>query len=355
MPGTSAGAQKRERTKSGRFAPKSKPQRSRSASRSASRTSSRMSNRSKKVSFQESSGNGAISYYTRRYKAKLKPSLAKLLASVRTTAYNLYQDMYSCSQTCNAGQQTYQFYKSSYGGSNITLGDADYSDLYQIRYSQVGATPPDASNTIKWLSLSVQEELMMTNQDNSTCQMFIYDIVCKKDVNRSPWGVWSSAITDQVSGQTYVYKTVTNATPALTTPGQMPTMINEWNKNFAIKQKTRVILSPGETHIHKKYTNKVRIIDYDRALQNVSMAGITEYTLVITLGFPANDSVNKTNEINYATSKIDVIHKINHKYKRFAYSYNNQFIRQIPAVGFTNNESTMNATTATAQTASVQA
>lgn len=321
--------------------------------------------RPKKPKFQEASGTGQISYKTANYKSRTDKQ-KKLLTALKTIAPQRYTDLQMKCLNSNAGRQAYWFFKSNYGGTNTTYTNQDYSDIARIKSilnTYPKPTGTDNANSVKYVSLAVSEDIQITNQDNSTCQMFIFDIVTKKNVNRSPWGVWESQFNTTQSYMTppettYVYGGGT--IPAIgaayaTVPGQLPTQQFEFNKYFKVLNKTRVIMSPGETHIHKKYSNKIRVIDCDLTDSYVSMAGISEYTLIISIGFPANDATNKLTEINYQTTKLDVIQRITHTFKPYSINKSLVYIQSLPAEGFTNNESVMNPTTATVQTASTSA
>ena len=157
-------------------------------------------------------------------------------------------------------------------------------------------------NNDKMIFHGVQAEISMVNASSTNSQIFIYDVICKKDCNSgntgSPNGAWQVGI-DDAGGNNTDYQIV----------GSIPTESRLFSDYYKIVQRTRVSLGPGQMHRHEVswHPNKVLSGEY---LNNCTygLQGVTVGTMIVHYGMPAHDSTTTT-AVTVDVSSLDIVVK----------------------------------------------
>lgn len=140
-----------------------------------------------------------------------------------------------------------------YNTSNNSVSTVGKQAVVYFSYS----SPSDlygglASVNDKMIFHGVEAEISMVNASSTNSQIFIYDVICRKDCNSgntgSPNGAWQVGI-DDAGGNNTDYQIV----------GSIPTESRLFTDYYKIVQRTRVSLGPGQMHRHEVtyHPNKV--------------------------------------------------------------------------------------------------
>lgn len=162
-----------------------------------------------------------------------------------------------------------------------------------------GAT---GNNSGKIALQSLHSTHLYTNSCSNNTHMTIYDCIARhdgSDTNTSPTNVIQLGGADITGGGVNDYLT----------PGTSPFNNPRFTSSYKIVKQTPVILSPGQTHVHRvnyqvnKILNKERIVTSDLA---GPVGDITMYTFIIIHGTPAHE-VAAENTVSLSLAKIDYV------------------------------------------------
>lgn len=162
--------------------------------------------------------------------------------------------------------------------SNDSIYMFDRNDLNLIDAQWQGGSGTDNEYTVL---RSSSMRIMITNQTQATGRFYIYDWVCRNSTDTTPATMWNDDLKEQF-GETF---DVANVIPHK--PQQSPA----FRYHYKIKSVKTIILEPGAVHEHN-FICKANAILYQKGYidgPNI-IGGLTAGILVVTHGFPVNDS-----------------------------------------------------------------
>lgn len=241
---------------------------------------------------------GSMSYYTRNYKK------SNFKTQLKGVPANSYFHQGSSRFGSSVGQQAYYAPATMFGGA---LGGGTNANDVEIIRELIQPSTGNAAKTTKYILRSINEQFAMTNQDNNSCQLYIYDIIVKKNSVNTFQTDQTKALGDQQAVGGVLNTSTPNIFPEFT-PALM--------KNYKIQEKKRIILNPGETHYHKKYLKHDVLVDCGEIGMNnfYNIKGLTQITLFIAIGIPINDTMNKNSEVSTGTTTISLVRTRTIKY-----------------------------------------
>lgn len=165
-----------------------------------------------------------------------------------------------------------------------------------------GANPNEGG---KLFVSKVSTRLQMVNQTNVPVSTWIYTVMLRRDLQvvPDPGGDWSFGMQDQGS-----------SVDAFQYPFATPFKSNRFCSQYFIRKVNKVLLAPGETHVHKFSLNvnsslsKSRL--YDLGIDATASAvegvgGLSHFIGIVTLGGVVNDESTQTN-VGYAPHSLDL-------------------------------------------------
>lgn len=130
--------------------------------------------------------------------------------------------------------------------------------------------------------------LEFTNQGPATCNVTLYNLMCKSSAEtfQYPETVWAQGLSDQtgIDGNSNL------------TPWTGPTTSKRFNMNWKVMKKTVIELGPGRGHIHTFKHIINRPIDTEYAYQFLQIKGVTTCVMMVVQGYPG-DSVKDYNSV----------------------------------------------------------
>lgn len=194
-----------------------------------------------------------------------------------------------------AGQQAIQTYYLLDNVAAQPTTDNDFNNMADVAnngelYADTGAlgliypVKSYSPKTVKYFIDQVTAKYMMTNQENTNVELFIYDLVAKKDGSITPEGAWSGGLTDEGGNASY-----------RNTVGISPFVSPQFNAYWKVLKKTRVVLGTGQSHCHyinwkcQKVFNQEKLADSPYYIKGLSYA-----TMIIQTGLPVTDTTGST-------------------------------------------------------------
>lgn len=242
--------------------------------------------------------------------------------------------------TGTPGVQTATYFPFFTGGQYIAnlSSETQYNDMATMLL-QVTGDPTNASYTQRKSTQFVVEgmtgSVKLQNQDNGNVEIVLYDCVCKNDTASDPLFSWYTGLNQEANVTTYSGTTL----PV----GSIPQLSQYFNAHWKVKQKTRIVLGQGQSHVHQISLKPNRLFKGDYLQDSDAyLAGLTYCTLVVANGLPANDTTTLT-QVSTGSVNVDVVYT---KQMKYTYMVNNQsqwaqYANRLPT-SFTNNESIMN-------------
>jgi len=145
----------------------------------------------------------------------------------------------------------------------------------------------------------------IVNVENIMTTLWIYDLVIRRDLSNgdmNPIEDWEAGV-DAEGGNLSDYKY------PYSTPFQSTRFCSKWN----VKRVTKVMLSPGETHVHAltcSVYNKLPITRFEttgnsEATAAVAVGGLTTAVMIVSLGGVWNDQTTKS-DVGFAPTQLDI-------------------------------------------------
>lgn len=175
-------------------------------------------------------------------------------------------------------------------------------DLKAAYATSTGANPNEGGKVyIEY----VQMRLQMVNQTNVPVSTWLYDVMLRRDlqVAPDPNDDWDYGIRQQGGGTT-----------DYTLPFSTPFKSNRFCSQWLVRRVTKVLLAPGETHVHTLRLNVYSSIAQSRLYSVATDAvasgvngigGLSHVIGVVTLGGVVNDESTQTN-VGYAPHALDL-------------------------------------------------
>ena len=177
----------------------------------------------------------------------------------------------------------------------VQVTDNEYAEGFQL-YLQSG-----------------QLRAQVVNVENIMCTLWIYDLVARRDQSdgdMNPVEDWEAGVDAQggnASDYRYPYST----------PFQSKRFCQKWH----VRKVTRVLVSPGETHVHMlscSVFNKVSLSRFEsfvnsEATGRIMVGGLTTAIMIVSLGGVWNDQTDKS-AVGYAPSQLDIAYTKRYKF-----------------------------------------
>lgn len=178
------------------------------------------------------------------------------------------------------------------------------SDQVRNIFNLVNGTTPNEGNKLYVNGGSMRYQ--MVNQSNIMCTVWMYDCVFRKDQTEvtDPVDDWEQGI-DAEGGSNLDY----------TLPFVTPYQSSRFCSRSLIKRTTKIMLAPGEEHIHtvgvacSSSINMARVYAISAEGEHPTaediVGGLTHYTLFVVLGGVYNDSTDKF-DVGYSPVSVDI-------------------------------------------------
>lgn len=174
-------------------------------------------------------------------------------------------------------------------------------DLKAAFATSTGTTPNEGGKVyIEYVLMRLQ----CVNQTNVPVSMWVYDVMLRRDLQVSPQlsGDWDRGIRAQ-GGTTGDYLL----------PFSTPFKSNRFCSQYLIRRVTKVLLAPGETHVHTLKLSVYSAIPQSRlysitdaaASGSVGLGGLSHAIGIVTLGGVINAEATQTN-VGYAPHAVDL-------------------------------------------------
>lgn len=261
-----------------------------------------------------------------------------LIKKITPSKYLYWSDAMRLTGT--PGVQTATYFPFFTSGSYISTlsSETQYNDMATM-LQQVAGDPTSSNNTQRKTTQFVVEgmtgSVKIQNQDNGNVEIVLYDVVCKNDTDYDALYTWYQGLNNQANVTTYTGSTL----PV----GSVPQLSSYFNTHWKVKQKTRIVLGQGQSHVHQITLKPNRLFKAEEIEDgNDYISGLSYITLVVANGLPANDSTTLT-QVSTGSVNVDIVYT---KQMKFTYCVNNQsqwsqYANRLPTA-FTNNESIMN-------------
>lgn len=194
---------------------------------------------------------------------------------------------------------------SAQGVQSATLLNRQFDvvDVINI-FTAVGETTAAAPyRSAKAILLSSNAKALITNAETTNVHFTIFEVLSTTDAgtnNLDPASTFLAGNVDANGG----------AAADATIPGTSPYSNPRFVQNYRILQKTPIILSPGQTHVHNiKYDlNKVYSLEkvYSTGSTTGGLAGVTISSFIVQHGTPVHDDTTETS-VTIGLSKLDIV------------------------------------------------
>ena len=182
-----------------------------------------------------------------------------------------------------------------------------------------------APNTQKVYLEQATTKLMLTNEEDTNCEYFIYEMIAKSDHSLDAVSCWETGLSDE--------QDITTAGPGLRgIVGVSPFSSERFCEFWKVIKKTRIVLGQGQSHSH--YINyKPRRVFNAEALVNgdIYLKGLSYTCMVVQAGLPLHDVTN-----NGATTAPTATAAVWTKQIKYKVVSNNQTIFSLLTNKFTN-------------------
>lgn len=178
------------------------------------------------------------------------------------------------------------------------------SDMPAILNQIYGGAATGAQKTGRLYFKSVQQNLMLTNNQTNNCFVDIYDVVAKRDGNQGIAGSWHQGLIDQGMSVGAVGINI------------VPTMSTTFNQHWKVLKKTSIELGPGVSHRHISSIKFNKAFNAER-LQDASVqfGGLTTGIMYVFWGAPDHDATSVT-AVSTGSALIDAVYS-----KQIMYTY----------------------------------
>lgn len=223
--------------------------------------------------------------------------------------------------TGTPGVQTATYFPFFTCGSYITTisSENQYNDMATM-LQQIAGDPTSASATQRKTAQFVVEgmtgSVKLQNQDTGNVEIVLYDVVCKNDTDNDALYTWYQGLNNQANS--------TSPTVYLGTSlpvGSVPQLSSWFNSHWKVKQKTRIVLGQGQSHVHQITLKPNRLFKGEEIEDgNTYFSGLSYITLVVANGLPVNDSATVT-QVSTGAVNVDIVYT---KQMKYTYAINNQ-------------------------------
>lgn len=188
---------------------------------------------------------------------------------------------------------------------------ADFNNMF----SNIPATTLAGNINRRILIDKHSSETTFTNGTNATCYVYVYDIVCKTDIDTAdglitgPDVAWQNGEIQQ--GNATGYHVI----------GSDPKKVDMFREHFKILKVEKHFMKPGDTHKHFVNVNMNKIVNEARTVASIRYAGITYFTMLVAHGCPAQDDTAGVPVVSTTAGTINVTQTMRYSYR---YSLDNQ-------------------------------
>jgi len=207
--------------------------------------------------------------------------------------------------TCTVNRSTGSSSSSGQGVQNAKLLNMswDAADLTNA-FATVGeAVGTAATRAGKLLLMGCHSQAIITNAETTNAHFTIYDVICKSDKgsnNADAPTTFLAGFVDQNDG------TANDSGYVGATPWGNP----RFTANYKVLQNTKIILSPGQTHVHYIHYDPQRVYNLERLYNNATttggLAGLTLQSFIVQHGSPVHDDTTETS-VTIGITKLDIV------------------------------------------------
>lgn len=178
----------------------------------------------------------------------------------------------------------------------------DTTDV-DLMYTTAGTAADPGQSSAKIFVNSGHGTAMITNAESTNVHISLYDIIAKRDggtLNIDPGTVFAAGMVDAVGGA------AANATLIGTSPYNNP----RFTAAYAIKKETKIILGPGQTHVHNVHYAPNKMFNHEWTRTNGTASGpVADWSyhcMIIHHGTPVHDATTETT-VTIGLSKLDIV------------------------------------------------
>jgi len=206
------------------------------------------------------------------------------------------------------------------------------TDLQNIHLTITNNVVLDATRQVKQLHVKdCTVTTTFTNQGTTNTVMYIWDVISRTDDGtlRDPVTDWSNGYAEQL-WNSVAYATPTNIV------GNMPTDVTNFKTLWTVIGKHKLILAPGQNHIHKFYFALNKILTEERWTTIAQIRGQTTACFVFGHGTPVDDSPVRATIGNVQTAACKIIWHTQQRYRASVVTRDhpgriNQIVSSMPA------------------------
>lgn len=192
---------------------------------------------------------------------------------------------------------------------NTTVGSE--GDLGKIHLTLTNNIPFDSGHQVKQLHIKdCQVTTTFTNQGTTNTVMYIWDVISRTDDGtlRDPTSDWATGYAEQL-WNSEAYASPTNIV------GNLPSDVSNFKTLWTVIGKHKLILAPGQNHIHKFYFALNKILEEHRWGTISQIRGITTGCIVFGHGTPVDDSPVRATIGNVQTAGCKIIWHTQQRYR----------------------------------------
>lgn len=153
-----------------------------------------------------------------------------------------------------------------------------------------GQTSTATVNDLAPYISKTSHKLTITNFENATTQVTIYDLVCKRDTNDTPSQTWVSGMQEQnvaaITPYTYNFHV-----------GETPLQSKVFREKWGVEKITKISLKPGENHSHSIYVVPNLSVSNNRLQADTPknyLAGVSRCVMIVAQGVMATSAATPT-------------------------------------------------------------
>lgn len=241
----------------------------------------------------DQSKTGGLSYSNHKLKGS-KAKVNKRLTSV--SPLSVY--------TINASGSLYSGLGTQ-AANDLTFGDlADWTTYYQT--ATAGTVIPIGNKTQNLYLKNIRVRLTLTNQSPGDAKVIIYTYRWKNTTTATTTllTAWNAAVGLQdYSG--------TNSSSS--TVGNDPMKFKNVTNLFKIVDRTTINLSSGAHHQHTSWFPVNKMLDLGRSQTDVYNSGTSFGILIVTYGYPVDQSANLPTAVGITTAPTKIIYTYEHE------------------------------------------
>lgn len=217
--------------------------------------------------------------------SKLSLGLAKSLLGT-----NFVHRSAALSSTAPQGLQNF-----TVPGNHLTFTDVDNA------FTAIGGTFAGAASG-KMAFLQLHSTILVSNASSHNCHATIYDVMARhdgSDINTGPSSLITTGGVDANNGTASDY----------TFPGATPWQNPRFLEAYKILQQSPIIMSPGQTHVHRFTYDINSIISKERLINSDSsgpLGKLSVYSVIFYHGVPIHSTAAETS-VTLGTVKLDMV------------------------------------------------